>query len=206
MNPMKRFDPRVIVGVLLLAGGGLLLLQNFGYLQNVSGMFWGVVFLLAGLAFLAFVPGGAWWGVFPGMTLLGLGVIILFGNQLGAFAGAVFLGAIALAFWLVYLINRSNWWAIIPAGVMTTLAAVSVLPEIGTFATGGVFFIGLALTFALLGLVANLRWAYYPAAALGALGILSTASLMTYANYIWAILLIVIGGFLIFRFFNANRE
>jgi len=205
MDPMKRFDPRIAVGVLLLAGGGLLLLQNIGYLKNAGDLFWGVLLLLAGLTFLSFVLGGAWWGVFPGMTLLGPGVIVLFGDQLGDFAGAVFLGAIALSFWLVYLINRSNWWAIIPAGVITTLAVVTVLPEqASSFATGGVFFLGLAATFALLALAANLRWAYYPAAVLGLLGVLTTASLMAYANYIWAILLILVGGFLIFRFFASR--
>ncbi len=202
---MKRFDYRIILGLLLVLGGGLLLMQTTGYLKNATDLFWGAIFLLGGAAFLSVVIGGEWWGLFPGMTLLSVGVVILFGNRLGDFAGAVVLGGIALAFWLVYILDRSRWWSLIPAGVLSALAVVSFLPNrIGVFETGGVFFLGLALTFLLVALLAGYRWAYYPAAALGVIGILATASLMDLANYIWAIALIAAGGFLIFRFFRVR--
>lgn len=82
---------------------------------------------------------------------------------------------------------------------------VSTLPDrLGAFETGGVFFLGLALTFLLVALAAKMRWAYYPAIVLGALGVLTTASLMDFANYIWAAALIAVGGFLVFRYFT-NR-
>ena len=202
---MKRFDPRIIFGMILLMGGGLLLAQTMGYLKNASDVFWGSIFLIAGVAFLSLLFGGNWWAVFPGMVLLALGVEIFFGGRLGIFDGAVILGGIAIAFWLVYLLDRSRWWALIPAGVLSTLAVVSTLPgRIGVFETGGVFFIGLALTFLLVALAARMRWAYYPAAVLGVLGVLTTASLMDFANYIWAVVLIAAGGFLLFRYFT-NR-
>jgi hypothetical protein len=202
---MKRFDPRIVLGLVLLLGGGMLLLQTMGYLTNATNLFWGVVFLVAGAVFLSLLFGGHWWPAFPGMTLLGLGAVILFGNQLKDFSGMVFLGAIALAFWVVYFMERTNWWALIPAGVLSTLAVVTILPErVGAFGTGGVFFLGLALTFLLLGLATGMRWAYYPAAALGVIGVLATVSLMEMANYIWAAALIVAGGFLVLRFF-MNR-
>lgn len=202
---MKRFDPRIALGLLLLLGGGMLLLQTMGYLENASDIFWGAAFMIAGVVFLTLVIGGQWWGVFPGMTLLALGVIIVSRGRLGDFDGMVLLGGIGIAFWLVYLLDRSRWWALIPAGVLTTLAVITVLPErIGAFGTGGVFFLGLALTFLLVALAAGLRWAYYPAAALGVLGVLATVSLMNFANYVWALLLIAGGGYLIYRFI-ANR-
>jgi len=194
---MRRFDARIVLGLILLLGGGLLLLQTMGYLGNASDFFWGAVFLVGGAVFLSLLFAGQWWGVFPGMTLLG--------DKLGDFQGMIFLGAIAIAFWLVYLMNRSFWWALIPAGVLTTLAIVSVLPErIGPFGTGGVFFLGLAFTFLLVALAAGLRWAYYPAAALGVLGALATVSMSGIANYVWALALIAVGGYLVFRFFT-NR-
>jgi hypothetical protein len=202
---MKRFDPRIVLGSMLLLGGGLLLAQTMGYLKNATDVFWGLIFLIVGVAFLSLLLGGNWWAVFPGMTLVALGVEVLFGDQLGAFDGAVFLGGIAIAFWLVYLLDRSRWWALIPAGVLSTLAVVSVLPgKYGDFETGGVFFLGLALTFLLVALAANMRWAYYPAAALGVMGALATVSLMDWTNYLWAAALIVAGGFLIFRFFTQR--
>ena len=202
---IKRFDYRIVLGLVLLLGGGLLLLQTMGYLENASDFFWGAVFLVAGAAFLSLLLGGQWWPAFPGMTLLGLGTIILLGDRLGDFSGMVFLGAIAVAFWIVYLMERSNWWALIPAGVLSTLAVVSVLPDrVVAFGTGGVFFLGLALTFLLVALAAGMRWAYYPAAALGVIGVLATLSLLSMANYIWAVALILGGGFLIVRY-SMNR-
>src|SRR5512139_312048 len=119
---MRRFDVRIMLGLLLLLGGGLLLLQTMGYLSGGINIFWGLVFLAGGLVFLYLVFSGNWWGVFPGMTLLGLAALVLFGDQLGAFGGLIFLGAIALAFWLVYILDRQRWWALIPAGVLSTLA------------------------------------------------------------------------------------
>ncbi len=202
---MRRFNTQIVLGLLLLAGGGLLLLQTLGYLKSATDLFWGGTFLLVGAVFLSLLFGGQWWPAFPGMTLLGLGTIILLGDRLGDFSGMVFLGAIAIAFWLVYLMDRPNWWALIPAGVLTTLAAVTVLPEkVGAFGTGGVFFLGLALTFLLVALATGMQWAYYPAAALGVLGVLASASLTNLANYIWAAALILGGGFLILRYFTKR--
>jgi len=202
---MKRFDPRIVLGLILLLGGGLLLLQTMGYLKNASDIFWGAAFLVGGVIFLSLLMGGQWWGVFPGMTLLALGVIILSRGRLENFDGMVLLGGIGIAFWLVYLMDRERWWALIPGGVLSTLAVITVLPErVGAFETGGVFFLGLALTFLLVALAAGLRWAYYPAAALGVLGVLATMSMMNLANYVWAVVLILAGAFLIFRFFT-NR-
>lgn len=202
---MRRFDYRVVLGLVLLLGGGLLLLQTMGYLKNASDFFWGVVFLIAGAVFLSLLFAGEWWAAFPGTTLLALGVVSLFGDQLGDFSGMVFLGGVALAFWLVYFLDRQRWWALIPAGVLSTLAVVTVLPDrLGAFGTGGVFFLGLAFTFLLVALAAGLRWAFYPAAALGVMGVLATLSLANLANYVWAVVLIALGGFLVFQYFRSR--
>jgi hypothetical protein len=253
---MKKFDPRIILGFLLIVGGGLALAQSLGYLENASGMFWGGVFLAAGLAFLVLLFGGHWWSAFPSFTLISLGVLILFSDALGDLGGAVFLGGIALSFWYVYLTNRNErWWAIIPAGVLTalsllivasaqfeeysgaivlggigltfffvyltdraerwwalipggvlvTLAGVTIAAEkFGEFQTAGFFFFGLALTFLLVAILARMSWAYWPAAALGIMGFLGIASLLEFANYVWAIALIVAGGFLLLRYFKQQ--
>ncbi|NOH02273.1 MAG: hypothetical protein HND47_10115 [Chloroflexi bacterium] len=112
---MKRFDPRIVLGLLLIMGGGLALAQSLGYLENASGYFWGGAFLLAGLAFLSLLFGGHWWSAFPGFTLAALGVLILLPEPLEELGGAIFLGGIALSFWYVYATDRiGRWWAIIP--------------------------------------------------------------------------------------------
>ena len=48
---MKRFDPRIVLGILLIAGGGLALAQTMGFLENATKFFWDGVFFLGGLAF-----------------------------------------------------------------------------------------------------------------------------------------------------------
>lgn len=253
---MKRFDPRIVLGLLLIVGGGLALAQTMGYLENASNLFWGGAFLLAGLAFLSLLLGGNWWAAFPGFTLAALGVLILLPESLDDLGGAIFLGGIALSFWYVYLTDRSGrwwaiipggvltalsllilassyfeeysgaivlggigltffavylsnpgerWWAIIPGGVLSTLAGMTIAAErFGEFQTAGFFFFGLALTFLLVALLARMQWAYWPAAILGVMGFLGIASLLDFANYIWAIALIVVGGFMILRYFTRR--
>lgn len=203
---MKRFDPRILIGTLLLLAGALGFLQAFGFLRNASDIFWGLVFLTAGGIFLfLFVGGfasGQWWAAFPGFVLAGIGVLILLPDSLDNLGGGVFLGAIGLSFWLVYLTGRERWWAIIPGGVLFTLALVSVLPAslFGGTDSGGVFFLGLAVTFLLVALLADMSWAYWPAGALGVFGIfLFFQSQIYLLSYLSAAALIGAGIFIILR-------
>ncbi len=201
---MRRFDFRIVLGIMLLLGGGLLLLQTLGYLRNASELFWGGLFLLAGAAFLSMLVNNQWWAAFPGMTLLALGVTILLPRPWDEFGGAVFLGGIGLSFVIVYLMERpSRWWAILPAGVLLTLAVVTLLPEQGDF-SAGVLFLGMALTFLAVALLTGMRWAYWPAGILGLMGVLLAASLGDVLNYLWATALILAGGLLLYRYFSGR--
>jgi len=203
---MKRFDPRIIIGTLLIVAGGLGFLQAFGFLQNASDVFWGLVFLAAGGVFLYMFAGGfasgQWWAVIPGLALGGIGVLILLPESLDDLGGGVFLGAIGLSFWMIYFSGRERWWAIIPGGVLFTLALVTILPErlFGGADTGGVFFLGLAATFLLVALLTEMQWAYWPAGALGIFGVfLFFQSQIYLLSYISAAALILAGVFIILR-------
>jgi len=203
---MKRFDPRIVIGTLLILAGGLGFLQAFGILRDASDVFWGIVFLVAGGTFLLMFAGGfssgQWWAAIPGLVLAGIGVLILLPDSLDNLGGAVFLGAIGLSFWLVYLSGRDRWWAIIPGGVLVTLAVVSALPDklFGGTDSGGVFFLGLALTFLLVALLAGMRWAYWPAGALGVFGVFLFFQSQVYLlSYIAAAALIGVGVVIILR-------
>jgi hypothetical protein len=203
---MKRLDPRILIGALLILAGALGFLQAFGFLRSASDIFWGLVFLAAGATFLfVFATGfasGNWWAAFPGFVLAGLGVVILLPDALDRIGGAVFLGAIGLSFWAVYLTGGGRWWAIIPGGVLFTLAVVSALPEefLGGAASGGVFFLGLALTFLLVALLANMRWAYWPAGALAVLGTFLFFTTQAFLfSYIAAGALIIVGIYIVLR-------
>jgi hypothetical protein len=197
----KRIDPAIIGGLILILLGVLYILQTMGLLGDIGDVFWGAVFLAGGALFLFAFFTGSWWAVIPGCVLAAIGVLILLPDSLELFGGAVFLGGIALAFWIVFFSAvHERWWAIIPAGVLTTLALITFLPDlVGDVATGSVFFFGLAITFLLVALLVGMRWAYYPAAALAIVGMLVLLALGDVFNYLWAVALMLGGGYLIYR-------
>lgn len=205
---MKRFDWRVLVGILLVVVGGLLLLQTFNVFRFVWEVVWSVLFLAAGAGFLVVYLGREedWWAVIPGMALLGIGALIGLSviGLADLIGGAVFLGALSLAFWLVYLRRRDNWWAVIPGGVLATLAVVAGLEQVIPWAeTGGVFFMGLALTFGLVYLLptphGQMTWALIPAAVLFVVGLIVVLATSSVFQYLWPLVLILIGGYLVLR-------
>lgn len=202
----KRVDPAIVGGLVLILTGALFLMQTMGLLDNVGDVFWGAIFLSAGALFLFAFFTGSWWTAIPGCTLAGLGALILLPDEFENLGGAIFLGSIGLAFWLVYVTApRERWWGLIPAGVLTVLAATTLLPDlVGGRASGSIFFFGLALTFVLVALLAGMKWAWYPAAVLGAIGLISLLALEELTNYIWAVALIVVGGFFIVRAMRRN--
>src|SRR5204863_8852554 len=136
---------------------------------------------------------------FPGFTLVALGIVVFLPDGVEDFGGLIFLGGIGLSFWAAYITSpRERWWALIPAGVLTTLAGMTFAAErFGEFQTAGFFFLGLSATFLLVALLAGMRWAYWPALALAVMGVLGLASLFEIANYVWAVALMAVGGYLL---------
>lgn len=209
---MKNFDLRVLVGGLLILVGGLFMAQNFLNIPNAWGIIWGVLFGIGGAAFLyAFsTDNSQWWALIPGMALLGLMILILgdslFPRMTNYLGGSIFLGAIALSFWVVYLVNREAWWAVIPAGVLTTLAIVAGIDPF-VRDSGWIFLVGLGLTFAVVGILPSpsgrMTWAFIPAGILLVLGLFTSNWMVHYINFIWPVALIVLGGFFIFRTFRS---
>ncbi|MCU0507098.1 MAG: hypothetical protein MUC34_01645 [Anaerolineae bacterium] len=196
----------IAVGALLVAFGVLFLLQNFGLFGSIANLIWLFIFGAAGLTFLFVFATNRenWWAVIPGFTLLGLAVLIAFGDRLGAWGGAFFLGSIGLSFWVIYAVRREFWWALIPAGTLSTLAVVAALAEqTDGMVVGGILFLGMAATFALVyvltGAGERQRWALIPAGILAAIGMLLILSLGGLVNYVWALALIGVGVYLLMR-------
>ncbi len=212
---MRNLGSRVFWGFLLIAAGVLFLLQSLGIIR-VTAFFWPVLIGVASLAFL-FVflraPKGNWWAAIPGFVLLSVAAIALL-EQLApgvgqTWNGPLFLGSIALAFWLIYLANPEHWWAVIPGGVLLTLALVAGLsPVLQEVEMGGIFFLGLGLTFAVLALLptpqGRLTWSIIPAIVLLAMGALITAAAAELINYVWPTLLILGGLYLLYRTFRPH--
>ncbi len=198
----------VLWGILLITLGTLLLLSNFNIITMDWSLAIGPAFAIGGLAFLAvyLLDRNNWWALIPGLVLIALGAIIFLEqvseNAADQWSGAIFLGAIGLSFWLIYLTKTSNWWAIIPAGVLSSLAVVTLVPE-NWLVSGSIFFIGLALTFAFVYILpkpeGRMKWALYPAAGLLLVGILATFGATNWLGFIWPSALLIGGGFLIYR-------
>lgn len=213
---MKRSYAPSAFGLLLVGLGVLFLLQNFAILTFGWDLIWAVLFGVGGVAFVAVFLNNReqWWAIIPGFTLLGLagllGLEAIFPESLGGWGGTLFLGAISLAFWVIFAIRRENWWAVIPGGVLLTLALVAGLAEItGGEVTGGLFFLGLAATFGLVYLLptpeGRMKWAIIPASILGAMGVLILMATTPFINYLGPAALILVGLYLVYRSFVARR-
>jgi hypothetical protein len=197
---------QVIWGLALILLGGLLLAQNVG-LISASVPFFAWVFSGLGVVFLltALTNRSMWGTLFPGFVLLGLGAVIFLSEGTSApgnVVGAIFLGSIALPFWIVALMRRPEWWPVIPAGVLTTLAGVALLSDtrLGGQVVGAIFFLGLGATFALVRLLTlndrRVSWAWYPAVILAGLGVVVLA---TGDPQLWPWVLIAGGVLLLIR-------
>jgi hypothetical protein len=205
---MKKIPNRLIWGSLLILLGVVFLLQQLEIIGDPLETVVLALLAVGGAAFLFtyFQDADQWWAVIPGLALLGIAFAgfesqfnLLPGDDLG---GAVFLGLLGLAFWLVYLRGQVDWWAIIPGGVLVTLALVAGLDDL-IAEDGTVFFLGLSATFLLVAVLPaekeNTRWALIPAGALGILGVFLMPGLEGYLNVIWPAVLIVIGLYLIVK-------
>jgi uncharacterized membrane protein (UPF0136 family) len=204
---MRRIDPRLLIGILLVVGGVLSLLDVQGVISNAGGIFWGLVFGAGSLVFLylLFNDPNNWWAAFPGFILLGLAASSFLPDSLEAYDGLVFFAGISLAFWWVYFSDRQRWWAIIPAGVLLTLGIVSALDDVTGMDTGGSFFLGLGLTFILVAVLpggGSRSWALIPGTILLIFGALLGTPFVGIAEYFWPAVLIVLGGYFVIRFFR----
>jgi len=208
---MKRNNFRLLVGGALVLMGLLVLLQETGVIPSVN-WFWAAVFIFSGIAFLIVFARkrSRWWALIPGLTLAGVGVTMLLPEPLSYLGGAVVLGAVGLSFWFIYFSAQENWWAIIPGGALLTLAVVSATtPMLPVLGLGALFFFGLGLTFFLVAVLPNpfgrMTWAFIPAGVLFLLGLLTfSARFQQYALYVWPVVLIIAGIYLLFLYFRRR--
>lgn len=210
---MKRFDMRIIFGIVLIAAGALFLLENLNLFHGGAGIFWLLVLGGAGTTLLYTYANNRnhWWALILGTTLLAITLNIALdlvapgvANMLG---GGIVLGGIGLSFWLIFITNRNFWWAVIPAGVLSSLAIVAVLDEIIPGGqTDGLFLVGLGLTFILLAILPGyenrLKWGYIPGGILTLIGVLSLPMLGGIINILWPLALIGAGGYVIYKNFK----
>ena len=213
---MQRFDIRAVWGVVLILAGLLFLAQSLGVIPSGWALLWAVLFAIGGAVFLVALVRDpeAWWAAIPGILLLGLSGLVAMSALAPAVAAVwgapLFFGVACLSFAVVYVMRHEHWWALIPAGVALTLAVVSLLAVYGAaLESGAALFLGLAATFAVVGIVPTPRgrmtWAFIPAGILGAIGALTAVAMGSFLNYIWPVMLILIGVYVLVRGFVFKR-
>jgi len=165
--------------------------------SKIIFLIWGMLFLLAGGAFLA--------GDYFSEEVQGAGFLFL----------------CALGFTGLVLWKQKNWWAIIPAGVFASLGLVVVLvglvpredyPSLPNTLSWGVYtwvlFLGFSATFAVLWLLRKSQptgWAVYPAIGLLALSV-SIFILGSHFQEVWLVtMLSVTVGTLILALLTRKR-
>ncbi|HMR98798.1 MAG TPA: hypothetical protein PKE62_06030 [Anaerolineales bacterium] len=205
---MKKYDPRLWIGILMVFGGVLIFLENLNIISNVSGIFWGAIWGLVGLFFLYLLikDRNNWWAAFPAFTLIGFAASSFLPDALEPYSGLVFFAGISLGFIWVYATDTSRWWAIIPAGVLLTLGAIAALDELTGMDNGGFLFLGLGITFLLVAILpgggGGRSWAFFPGIALLIFGAFLSADMVGWMEYLWPAALILLGGYFVLKFFR----
>jgi hypothetical protein len=166
-------------GVLLIGGGILALVDQLGYIENLSPTLW--IFVFAAVSLLGFgsyaASGWKQWGwLFPTGIFGGLAVIIaLATNHVNnAAVGSPLFFGLLLPFAVAYLTDRTrNWWALIPGGVMLFLALTTLLVDtVGGEWVGALFLLLIGLAFLFVYLNNRTRiWALIVAYVFGVLSI-----------------------------------
>jgi hypothetical protein len=210
---VEKNKSQLILGILLVAGGIIFLLQNLGFavFGALSAIIWAVLFGVGGVAFIIIFSQNRehWWSLIPGMALLSIGGLILLGGiaprVADAVGGSLVLGGIGLSFGLIYLNDRQHWWAVIPGGVLATLAVVALADNLFRASdSGALFFVGLALTFGFLALLPidkgeRMRWPLIPALICLSLAVLSSTAMTAVISFVWPFILIGVGVYLLWR-------
>ncbi len=219
-NVSTRKRNTILWGGALLLIGAFLLLVNQHVLDPYAPTWQYVVAALCGLGGIAFLilfvrDVVRWWPIIPAFTLLTVGVIVFLTTQVnapvGEMLGSILFFGIALAFAVIFLLDRNRWWAIIPMGVLLLVSATTALStfQVSSDVLSATLFIGMGFVFLLVYLLGPLKrevwWALAPATTLVAFGLFTfvftkaTSDLQLALVSWWPVLLVLLGVFLLVR-------
>ena len=202
---MGRYLWRIVAGLLLIAGGLLLLLSELGLIA-LTGPTVGSLLLVGGAAFfltLWLSDTSQWWPTIPGGVMLAWGVSVLLDTLgfPGWFLPLVGFAGSALPFVYIFALDRANnWWALIPGGILSLMGVAVTLGELvgGDWVASFVLW-GICLAFVLV-FVADRRnwWALIPAGMMTIIG-LGVSPLGLALELLLPVALIAIGLALVLR-------
>ncbi len=208
---MTQQKNRIFWSLLLIGLGIYFLLNNFRIFGTATEFFFAAILGSIGVLGIGYFLNNRqhWWTLFLSFVFLGIAGSIVADKlpflpyNLG---GSIFLFALALAFWAIFITQSPHWWAAIPAGILTTLAFITILEEFvyNDNITGSLLFVGIGLTFGLLWLMRSTTrtgWAKWPA--LASIGMAVFIPLAEDFDLAWPIILIVVGVWLLWK--NIRR-
>lgn len=209
----KRGYASLIWGGLLITLGLVLLAENLNLFGDLRASIWSLFLGAGGLLFLAIFVGDRRqrWALIPGLALMGIGGAIFLSEQglVPDYAVAtIILGAIALAFFIIFVSDRAQWWALIPAFSLTGSAAGVFLEEAGVIsdeAVAAVIIGGVSAGFLVIYLIDHKQWwALIPG---GILAVVAFFMLLaSTAEYIWPLAIILLGIVLLRRALGGGRR
>ncbi len=209
---------RVLVSIFMIGVGVLALLVNLGMIDvpwtiSGGGIVWLVLFTLSGLAFLGIFIRSAenWWAVIPGLTLIGLGVVIsdMFPKAYQHLSVVILLALLGFGFLGAFLANRGYWGLVIPGGVLLAAAAQFLVAN-SDFReySSAVLLLGFGATLLVAYLLTSpkMKWLLVVAACCGYLSIVAGAGALANVSLLMPGALILIGGIIIWRAFHRSAR
>ncbi len=152
---MKANFVKSLWGIILIALGGLFLVETLGYIElDLAGrQVWAIIFAGLSLAFFLshFLVGVRQWGwLFPALIFAALALVIgvLVDRHEGSLIALPILLSVALPFYIGYLVDRKQWGLLIPAWVLTVVSSIVFLEETASSnLVGAVVLYAIALPF-----------------------------------------------------------
>jgi len=123
-----------------------------------------------------------WWALIPGGVTLFLALVVLLSTTVkGEWIGSLFLFAVALSFFVVYLNNRAHQWALLVAYILFVLSIAPAMASFGGDTAayfGSVFLLAVAAPFFVVYFrFENGWWAIIPAGATTTLAVIATLAI-----------------------------
>ena len=195
----------------LIPGGIMLFLAMTTLLVDSMGGEWigSMLFLIIALAFLMvyLTNRTRTWALLVAYIMGVLSIAPAMasgGGDTAAYYGPIFLLAIGIPFFVVYLRDSENWWAIIPAGVMVVLSIITTLAISGFIEDsndGGyvnaLLMGGLAAVFAVIWLRHAKAWAKVVTIVLALIAVVSVF-FVSYYEVFWPVAIILAGGYILY--------
>ncbi len=202
-------------GIALILFSAVLLADRVGYIHfsTLSNNAWVYIFGGAAILFLLgwFVNGLRHWGLlFPAFIFAALSLTIWMAtrNYTGAYLGAPILAAVAMPFYVGFVVRR-HWGLLIPAWIMTILTVITLMADqvVGNL-IGALFLLSAALPFLLVFLANRARtWALIPAWTLFVLGLVTLFADRVNGNLVGSLFLFAIAlPFLVVFLLNRSRR